>query len=402
MKILLLTLLISSCLSPGPEPVETPAVENEFVVLVIERPPYTTKEVEGISFEPMEISSPPVPEEVGVISERDAEYFDGSGIGGLFTAAYRRALIQEMPLNGVLGMDRVHRWPEYSGLTWVQNWRSAAAPSNSWGIPGFVLAVLNGKSGKVFTVTGGILDVYGKNLGIGGANGIVGYGAPLTDVFCMELSDYPRPVYAQRFDNGIIYVDETGKGGFITGKAPSTSIGDDEMIGFYPTDDAESRENLEKSFKKAYKNLVDRYEGVIKADGPVEYLDFDGNTWSIEIGESILSLTGIYVQYYNEGGFAAALPYFSAENGDAAEDFPFLKEACTITPPFSRIIFGGVRLPSAVELTLYPLEEYAWRTPLLKSFALYGIPLTDSFVSVETGMSVQRFSRGVFRSSILY
>jgi hypothetical protein len=401
MKILFLTLLVSSCLSTGHGPVETPAVEDEFVVLVIEGPAYATKEVDGIFFEPMEISSPPVPEEVGVISERDAEYSDGSGISGLFTAAYRRALIQEMPLNGVLGMDRVHRWPEYSGLTWAQNWSAAGAP-NSWGISGLVLAVLNEKSGKVFTVTGGILDIYGKNLGIGGANGVIGYGTPLTDVFSMELSDYPHPVYAQRFDNGIIYVDEMGKGGFIAGKAPSTSIDDDEMIGFYPTDDAESRENLKKSFKKAYKSLVDRYEGAIKADGPVEYLDFDGNTWTIEAGESILFLNGIYVQYYNKGAFASALPYFSAENGDAAKDFPFLKEACTITPPFSRIIFGGVRLPSAEELTLYPLEEYAWRPPLLKSFALYGIPLTDSFVSEETGMSVQRFSRGVFRSNILY
>jgi hypothetical protein len=395
-------LLVNSCLSPGPEPVEIPKVEDDAVVLVVEDPPYITKEASGISFEPTGTTLLSVPDEVGVISDRSIENSTVSGQSRLFIAAYRQALIQEIPLKGVLGMDRVHRWPENSGLTWAQNWISAAAQPNSWGVPGLVLAVWNGKAGKVFTVTGGILDMYGKSLGIGGANGVVGYGSPLTDVFFMDLPGYSQPVYAQRFDYGVLYVDETGKGGFITGKAPSTSIGDDEMTGFYPTDDSELREKLKKTFNRAYKNLVDRYEGLVKADGPVEYLNFDGYTWHIEVGERILFLTGIYVQYYNEDVFAAALPDFSIEDGEDTEALMFLTEARIISPPFSRVIFDGARLPSAEELTPYPLDEYARRPPLLKSFALYGIPLTDSFVSVETGMPVQRFSRGVFRSTIPY
>jgi hypothetical protein len=403
-----LTLFGNSCLSPGLKPVETPAIEyedkgeDESVVFPTEPPPYITKDIDGISFEPGEITSLFVPPEAGVISERDAENPDAGGISGLFTDAYRQALIREIPLKGVLSMDRVHRWPENESLTWAQNWVSDDARPNSWGIPGLVLAVLNVKTGKVFTVRDGILDMYGKSLGLDGANGVMGYGSPLSDVFFMELPDYSSPIYAQRFDNGVIYVDETGKSAFIPGKAPSTSIDDDEMTGFYSTDDAELRGKIKKSFKRAYNNLALRYEGAIKASGPVEYLDFDGNTWTIEAGESVLSLTGVYVQYYNEGVFAAALPDFSTGDGGDADAFPFFGEARIIGPPFSQVIFGGIRLPSAEDLALYPLEEYAYISPLLKGFALYGIPLTDSFVSVETGMSVQRFSRGVFRSTIVY
>ncbi|MDR0685481.1 MAG: hypothetical protein LBF83_10195 [Spirochaetaceae bacterium] len=402
--LILCCLPLFGCLSSRSEPtvtVETlPAADPP-----AEPPPYTDREVDGVSFTPEKLSAVTIPDHVGRVSGRDAgaEPDGGARIGGIFRAAYREALMREMPLEGVLGVDEAHLWPEKTRLCWVQNWRGASLSfNNSWGIAGLTLAVLNTAGDRVFTVSGDILDMYGKSLGTGGENGVAGYGTPLTDVFFMKFTDRTAPVCAQRFTKGLIYVDSMGKGAFIAGKAPSGTVENDETAGFYPTDDAELRQRLKSAFGRAYRGLIDRHDRPVKADGPVEYSDFNGIVWSIETGEGAFSVAGLYVQQYDGGEFTVALPVLAGREGDGKTGvFSFLEDARTIEPPLSAIVNGNIRLPGAREITPHPLDEHGKKLVFLKSLALYGIPLTDSFVNIETMVLSQRFSNGVFRVSIL-
>lgn len=404
--LILCCLPLSGCLSSKSEPAAAIPVETiPFTAAPVEPPPYMDREVDGISFTPEKLFALTVPADVGRISGKDAgtEPDGGARLGGIFRAAYREALMREMPLEGVLGMDEAHLWPEKTGLCWVQNWRGASSSlNNSWGIAGLTLAVLNTAGDKVFTVNGDILDMYGKSLGTGGENGVTGYGTPLTNVFFMKFTDRTAPALAQRFEKGLIYVDGMGKSVFIAGKAPSSMVENDETAGFYPTDDVELRQKLKFTFGRAYRGLIDRHDRPVKADGPVEYLDFGGIVWPIETGEGAFSVAGLYVQQYDGGEFAAVLPVLSGgEYNGKTGVFSFLEDARTIEPPFSAIVKGSVRLPGAREITPHPLDDNGKKSPFLKILALYGIPLTDSFVNIETMALSQRFSNGVFRDSIL-
>jgi hypothetical protein len=113
-----------------------------------------------------------------------------------FRKAYTEALSRGLPLEGVLGGDRVHAWPAGSPLAWVQNWRSAEAYPNSWGLPNLVLAIRGFDTGEVFIVWGPILDAYGKSRGRGGANGVAGYGPPLSDAFPHCLAACRKWIFA--------------------------------------------------------------------------------------------------------------------------------------------------------------------------------------------------------------
>jgi hypothetical protein len=397
------SLPLCGCLSSRSEPVAVVVVEDIPVAAPVEPPPYVDREEGGISFTLEKLTPRPVPDGIGQVSEKDADAAPdgGSLLGRLFRTAYREALTREIPLEGVLGMDESHLWPEKSRLTWVQNWHSAATSfNNSWGIPGLVLAVLNKSGDQVFTVSGDILDMYGKSSGLGGENGVAGYGAPLTGVFLAKFTDRTLPVCAQRFDKGLIYVDGMGKSVFVAGEAPSSLIKNDEIAGFYPTDDAELRQKLKFTFGKAYRGLIDRYERPVKADGPIEYLDFGGKTWLIETEEGAVSIAGLYVQQYDGAEFSVILPV--PDDADAGI-FPFFEDARTIEPPFSAIVNGNIRLPGAREITPYPLDDDGKKSTVskkLKNLTLYGIPLTDSFVNIETMALSQRFSNGVFRVSV--
>ena len=402
LPLILCCLPLAGCLSSRNVPAVAAPVET---VLVAEPPPYIDREADGVSFTPEKLPAYTVPGYAGRISARDArtEPDGGARLGGIFRAAYREALMREIPLEGVLGMDEAHLWPEKTGLCWVQNWRSASPSlNNSWGIAGLTLAVLNADGDKVFTVNGAILDMYGKPLGTGGENGVAGYGTPLTDAFFMKFTDITAPVCAQRFTKGFIYVDVMGKSAFIAGHAPSSMIETDETAGFYPTEHVELREKLKFTFGRAYRGLIDRHDRPVKADGPVEYLDFGGNAWPVETGEGSFLVAGLYVQQYDGGEFAVALPVITGvEGGGETGVFSFLEDARTVEPPFSVIVNGSVRLSGALEITPHPLDHNGKKSLFLKSLALYGIPLTDSFVNIETMVLSQRFSNGVFRVSIL-
>jgi hypothetical protein len=140
-----------------------------------------------------------------------------------FRRAYAEALSRGFPLEGVLGGDRVHSWPAGLPLAWVQNWRSAEPYPNSWGLPGLVLAIRGIDADEVFIVRGPILDAYGKSGGRGGANGVAGYGPPLSGEFPYGEGialGIARGI-AQRFGEGLIAVDASGQAAFIPHEPPA-------------------------------------------------------------------------------------------------------------------------------------------------------------------------------------
>lgn len=151
-------------------------------------------------------------------------------ISASFREAYAAGLNQGIPLEGVLGGDQVHGWPSDAPLAWVQNWKSAEAYPNSWGLPSLVLAIRGFAGGEVFLVRGAILDVYGKSNGLDGANGVSGYGAPLSGEFTYRVTTAPSYTdgvaegiaegYAQRFERGIIAVNAEGRASFIPNERP--------------------------------------------------------------------------------------------------------------------------------------------------------------------------------------
>ncbi|MDR0450188.1 MAG: hypothetical protein LBH26_02880 [Treponema sp.] len=144
-----------------------------------------------------------------------------------FRKAYAEALSRGLPLEGVLGGDQVHAWPTDSPLAWVQNWKSAAAYPNSWGLPSLVLAIRGFDSGAVFVVQGAILDAYGKSRGQGGANGVAGYGPPLSDEFPYSEGEDQGPAQgiAQRFGKGLMTADASGRAAFIPDEPPASPEG---------------------------------------------------------------------------------------------------------------------------------------------------------------------------------
>jgi hypothetical protein len=143
-------------------------------------------------------------------------------ISASFREAYALGLNQGIPLEGVLGGDQVHGWPSDAPLAWVQNWKSAEAYPNSWGLPSLVLAIRGLAGGEVFLVRGAILDAYGKGNGLDGANGVTGYGAPLSGEFTYRASTAQGYVegYAQRFERGIMAVNAEGRAAFIPNERP--------------------------------------------------------------------------------------------------------------------------------------------------------------------------------------
>jgi hypothetical protein len=384
------------------------SAKSKSVVEIVEAPPedkveplYSDGNMAGVSFIPEAAPEIAVPDDVGSISGMDSGAARALGqeawLRAIFRRAYAEALLQNIPLAGVLGMDRLHRWPENTGLTWVQNWRSSVYTFNSWGIPNLVMAILNTEGTEVFTVSGAILDYYGQSQGIGGANGVEGYGSPLSSVFFLNQGPDAGLSVAQRFEKGLIYLNNRGKGFFIPEEAPSRRLTLDENAGFFQTQDDELREKLKEAFKNAYIRLVDRTGEAPPSDGSVEFISLGTERWLIGGDSFEGGVNGFYVQFF--GKLSAALVLPAGEGGAPAENY----SARILSAPFLEILLQKIRLPAALGMELYPLPQDAGKTAagaLLASFALYGIPFSDLFVLEEKGLIFQRFSKGLFEGTI--
>jgi hypothetical protein len=247
----------------------------------------------------------------------------------------------------------------------------------------------------VFTVRGAILNTYGKSAGRKGANGAAGYGAPLGEEFLYKDG------IAQRFEYGLIYVDPAGKGRFIPGTAPSAQGTVPETLGYVSGDDG----NIREDFQEAWKAGMNSNLPGLKADGPVQRLDFSEIPWKIPVDTEeqtlgvdagTIPITAVYYQSFNQGsvlfllaqspaaGFRTriiAAPFLPAFL--AGRDHPL--PGAEASPPFIPLIgtFG------------------AFSEAVFQGLTRYGLPLTDSYPGRDgdTFRETQRFSRGWMKAA---
>jgi hypothetical protein len=347
---------------------------------------------EDLRFVPALFSVPAPAPGVGLVTgepgDRGANLSDAEKtlLENSFRAAYIEGILQEVPLTGVLGGDRVHGWPAADPLGWAQNWRSGVDYSNSWGIPSLVLAVKGTAQDRVFVVHGPILDVYGKSAGIDGANGIPGYGYPCGDEFLYKGGR------AQRFSLGLITVDGQGQGSFIPQTAPSALAPPPAQTGVFPGGSWVIRED----FRSAWSVRIDQTDVSLIPDDPVQRITFIEEPWIINTDTGPLEIRGIYFQTFKEGTEVFILP--------ESPNLPF--RGRSLRAPFldAFLLASNHLLPGAENTAGTPggsampqiKVEDRFSRALLRGLSVYGIPLTDPMPKNDEDILVeaQRFSAG--------
>jgi hypothetical protein len=341
---------------------------------------------QGFRFRPEPVPVLEIPPGVGMLSEYPSA--DSSDpVPAAFHEAYAEALLCGLPLEGVLGGDRVHLWPGDDPQGRIQNWTSGADEANSWGFPGLVLAIGGAgdpdESYKVYTVSGRILDRYGQSPGPNIGNGVAGYGHPLGEVF------FRNGAAVQDFSKGSIAVDKTGTifipsaGSALAGPGPEPSArgsSREDFSGLAP--------EIAAAFSVAVKAVLGE-KSAERSDGPVIGVVFS-DPW-IVAGPGI-PISGVYIKSYDAGE-----SIFVFVNAPALP-----KRARFLTGPFLTILLrSGNRLPGA-ENESYTAPVSGAGSPymkaLLEGFSLYGVPLSDrrAVESDEPGtfQEAQRFSKG--------
>jgi hypothetical protein len=318
------------------------------------------------------------------------EDIDKSRLSASFRNAYIEGLFRGLPLSGVLGGDRVHRWPPESPVTLVQNWRTSEARPNSWGTPSLNLAVEHPDSRRVFIIRGAILDAYGKSAGLRGANGAVGYGSPRGEDF------FYQGALAQRFDYGLITVDAGGTARFVPGEVPAVEVPGDVGVFFDPA--------ITDAFRSAWKTGTDQEMPPLNADTSVNYIDFSAQPWVLGGGADAVSgenaagfpVRGIYYQTFGGGQAlfiltdAPGLPFYPRILRS-----PFLEALLTV--PTGRLPGAGDLKPDPLPGE-YGADQNSFTQALLAGIALYGVPLSGAQAVEDkesgTWREAQRFSRG--------
>jgi hypothetical protein len=389
-------------LEPAETPVEQADEDTESVVPDFFEPPEPGDTVFIAS------TLPPLTAAPGVGSITRERRDRASGLSGAekealsasFRDAYIDSILKGLPLAGVLGGDLVHSWPEDAPSGWVQNWQTAEPRPNSWGIPSLILAVQNIEiaremaQDRVCIVQGGMLDFYGKSAGLGGANGDTGYGSPRGDEFLYNGGT------AQRFELGVIAVDENGKSTFLPGTPPSEGVSPPPEVGMFASPSPGYGGRERDAFLTAWKMALDKNieaEAVSAAmvpDGPGVYVSFSPVSAVGLFGlPPSVSAKGLYVQTFNQK--TAFLVLIDTE------DLPF--HARLLTPPFLDILLSpeGYPIPGSGDLPA-PDADFSgyddFTRRLMKGFALYGLPLTDPLSSLPGDAAyrngAQRFTRG--------
>lgn len=277
-----------------------------------------------------------------------------SGLSEAFRLAYREASLRGIELNGALGGDLIHAWktsarkPEERGAAgagaYVQNWRGKESRPNSWGLGYLVLACAPVSVGRVSLVRGPLLDAYGRGGGIGGANGIAGYGAPLGDEFRLAEG------LAQRFEYGLLLVKDGGRFAFFPEESPSAR-GVPDGVGAAPPPDSAARFGAPEAeaFRAGWVAAVNSGRIAMESDGPVF---FASGAWG-----------SVWAQTFGSGLWALVLPVDPERLGSRAKilDRPFL-------------------------------ESVRDRTGRSLDFGEYGLPLTDSYPTTEG--RAQQYEKG--------
>jgi len=275
-----------------------------------------------------------------------------------FRLAFKAAVLRGVPLTGTLGGDRVHYWSPGKGALsaggFSQNLRNPEGKTNSWGLKELALAVRPIPGRRVFILEGPLLDAYGRGEGLGGANGITGYGAPVGEQY------RTMDAVSQRFEYGLLSVGDDGKRSFMTEDAPgavaesaglSASVGRSEASGSTGLP-AEAGEEFLASWLAAVNSGLP----AAVPDAPMFFAE-----------PKTGSTVSAWVQVYGQGGWALVYPL----DGKIP-----LSRVILIAPPFLEAIIGAASWDDA--------------------FAEYGIPLGDPYF--RGTVLVQQFSGGTFET----
>jgi hypothetical protein len=344
----LLVLSLPGCNTTG-VPSDFPAVDVTAEVYFVSRP------LPGLS----------IPADVGARTENPA---DETGIiNDAFREAYVEGLLREIPLMGVLGSDRVNPWPAAAPECFSQNWVSAEGEPNSWGIPNLVLALGNyhdlagGESGhySVFTVSGQILDLYGKSAGYHGNNGAAGYGIPLGEVF------FSDGMAVQRFSRGRMITDgKEGRFSFLPDTFTSLleSLSPEEKQREFSGSNIPP--DVSSAFARAWAYTFSEREG--NSDGPVTRVSFS-RPWILHGETKEIPVKGFYYKSYNRENDVLVLL--------DAEELPL--RARLLSGTYLQIIRSHKRLPGLSGHILGSAAGTGLGRSLTEGFAIYGPPLSD-------------------------
>ncbi|GAB1484784.1 hypothetical protein MASR2M78_36020 [Treponema sp.] len=240
-----------------------------------------------------------------------------------------------------LGADRVHAWPGNKTLAFVQNWKAEKAFKNSWGLDDLVLAVAPRNIPRVSLVKGPLLNAFGLGEGEGRANGVQGYGAPLTDEYSYKEGR------AQRFEKGLLVVEASGNRLFIPEKAPSEDADIDPAIGL------SSDTRLSAQFRAAYLVGLNLGLPALSAAGPLRLVPLSPRQG--------IPVEGVWIQELGSD-WALLAPLIAGR----------VLRPCILAKPF---------------LSLF-LSKGSWES----SLAFFGVPLSDPFP--QESRVLQRFSQG--------
>ncbi|MCL2832905.1 MAG: hypothetical protein FWD78_07025 [Treponema sp.] len=429
-----LVLLILSCATPKTAEVSIPAAQTgpqaADISVIAEKPAEKTdtpvpgfssmiqnrnKEFTDLVFTPELLQIPGYVPGVGIITAASRDKASSLGanektiLSWAFRDAYTDGLLRNQALTGVLGGDQVHGWPMTDPLSWAQNWQTALQKPNSWGLPSLVLAVADrdiipadGQC-RVFTVQGDILDFYGKGLGINGANGNSGFGSPLGQEFFYNGN------IAQRFDNGLIVINDDGTGTFIIDTPPS-KVSED----FFLPDvlKGQAPDAVYGAFASAWKIAMDSgmansmadsmaEGGTLVPDGPIQYVSFNDNPQLRQI-ISGFETKGFYYLTMNQKSSALVLPDTSALQAQQTQ--PVLQQGL---PAYARFIGSSFLELLTTGLPLAGTEipaGFTWASGddfmanMAAGFVIYGLPVTDPvyLISADDHSRIieQRFSNG--------
>ncbi|MDR1507662.1 MAG: hypothetical protein LBI67_11230 [Treponema sp.] len=308
----------------------------------------------GFRFRPEPVPDLAVPPDVGTLSEYPPANQNDSLISA-FTDAYKDALLRGLSLKGVLGGDRVHPWPDNNPQGRIQNWTSGGGEMNSWGFPGLTLAIGNAEEPDeaymVYTVSGGILDRYGRSPGPNIGNGIAGYGYPVGEMFFREGSAF------QYFSRGSIEANAEGSV-FLPGAVPGMSKSEDA---------SDTADEIARVFSAL--SVPEELAG--RSDGPVISIVFP-EPWIIAGQAGGIPVTGVHIKSYDTGN---SLFVFV--------DSPVLpRRARFLTGSFLNILLRSEeRIPGSENESPEgpaPVAGSSYTRALFAGFSVYGVPLSNS------------------------
>jgi hypothetical protein len=275
-----------------------------------------------------------------------------------FRHAFKAAFQRGVPLVGALGGDRIHYWSPGKGArsagAFSQNLRNPEGSPNAWGLKELALAVRPFAGRRVFIVDGPLLDAYGRGEGLGGANGITGYGAPVGEQYRTFSA------VSQRFEYGLLSVGDDGKRSFMVEDAPgvlaelaglSAMVGRSEASGSTGLPAEAGAEFLASWLAAVNSGLP--------AAGP------DAPVFLVEPKEGVV--VSAWVQVYGQGSWALVYPLDGT--------LPFSR-ALLLAPPFVEAFLGASSWNDAI--------------------AEYGIPLGDPYF--RGNVLVQQCTGGNFES----